>query len=64
VLTVCDSASERCPVFPGRAERVHWSFEDPSKARGTEDEQLAVFRRVRDRIATTLGAWLKDRLAE
>ena len=62
VLTVCDSASERCPLFPGRAERVHWSFEDPSKARGTEDEQLAVFRRVRDEIASTLGAWLKDRL--
>ena len=62
VLTVCDSANERCPVFPGRAQRVHWSFEDPSKARGTEEEQLAVFRRVRDEITRTLGTWLEERL--
>lgn len=50
VLTVCDNAAENCPVFPGRAERVHWSFEDPAHAAGTEEEVLAVFRRVRDEI--------------
>jgi len=61
VITVCDQASERCPVFGGRAARIHWSFEDPSAAVGTEEERVAVFRRVRDAIAARLGAWLADR---
>ena len=63
VITVCDSASERCPVFPGRAIRLHWSFEDPSAAAGTEEERLAVFRRVRDAIADRLRGWLAERTA-
>jgi arsenate reductase len=50
VITVCDDANEACPFFPGAANRLHWSFEDPSKAEGTEEERLAVFRSVRDRI--------------
>ena len=50
VITVCDDANESCPVFPGAAHRRHWSFEDPSKATGTEEEQLATYRRVRDAI--------------
>ena len=50
VITVCDTAAEACPVFPGAARRRHWSFEDPSKATGSESEQLAVYRRVRDEI--------------
>lgn len=50
VVTVCDDANEACPVFPGAQNRLHWSFEDPSKATGSEEEQLAVFRRVRDEI--------------
>jgi arsenate reductase len=62
VVTVCDSANERCPVFPRAGHRVHWSFEDPSAATGTEDEKLAVFRRVRDEITKTLGPWLAERL--
>ncbi len=54
VVTVCDRASERCPVFPGGATRLHWSFEDPSAATGDEEQRLAVFRRVRDQIAARL----------
>lgn len=50
VITVCDSANETCPVFPGARGRRHWSFDDPSRATGSEDEQLAVYRRVRDEI--------------
>lgn len=50
VITVCDSANETCPVFPGARNRRHWSFDDPSRATGSEDEQLAVYRRVRDEI--------------
>jgi arsenate reductase (thioredoxin) len=50
VITVCDQAAEVCPVFPGASKRKHWSFEDPSKATGSQEEQLAVYRRVRDEI--------------
>jgi arsenate reductase len=50
VITVCDQANETCPVFFGAKERLHWSFPDPSRAAGTEEEQLAVYRQVRDAI--------------
>jgi arsenate reductase len=50
VITVCDQANEGCPVFFGARERLHWSFPDPSRATGTEDQQLAVYRQVRDAI--------------
>ena len=50
VITVCDDANEACPFFAGGRVRDHWSFEDPSKATGTPDQQLAVYRRVRDEI--------------
>jgi arsenate reductase len=50
VITVCDDANEACPVFPGAKRRLHWSFEDPSAATGTEEDGLNVFRPVRDRI--------------
>jgi len=50
VLTVCDNAKETCPVFPGHGNRLHHSFEDPAATDGSEQERLAVFRRVRDQI--------------
>jgi arsenate reductase (thioredoxin) len=60
VITVCDDANEACPFFPGAANRLHWSFEDPSRAKGSEEEQLAVFRSVRDRIKDRVQAELVD----
>lgn len=46
VITVCDQARESCPVFPGAQESMHWGYDDPAAAMGTEEERLAVFRRV------------------
>ena len=56
VITVCDDANEACPFFPGAVSRLHWSFEDPSKAQGTEEERLAVYRSVRDQLRERIEA--------
>ena len=58
VITVCDQANEACPVFLGAKTRLHWSFPDPSQATGTEDEQLTVYRAVRDAIQARIEAEL------
>ena len=54
VITVCDSANESCPLFPGGTERIHWDFDDPTAATGTDEERLRVFRRVRDELQARL----------
>jgi arsenate reductase len=56
VVTVCDHAKETCPFFPGGRKTIHKGFEDPSSAEGSEEEKLAVFRRVRDEIRT----WVEE----
>jgi L-amino acid N-acyltransferase YncA/protein-tyrosine-phosphatase len=58
VITVCDNANERCPIFPARTARLHWSFEDPSAASGSEAERLRVFRRIRDEIRGRIEGFL------
>jgi arsenate reductase (thioredoxin) len=58
VVTVCDDAAENCPVWLGKGRRVHLGFPDPAKATGTEEEVLAVFRKVRDDIAARVGELL------
>ena len=50
VITVCDQANEACPIFPGARRRLHWSFEDPAQASGTEEERIRVFQSVRNAI--------------
>ena len=50
VITACDQANEACPVFFGARRRLHWSFPDPTKAQGTDEQQLGVYRQVRDAI--------------
>ncbi|HVR42647.1 MAG TPA: arsenate reductase ArsC [Thermoanaerobaculia bacterium] len=57
VITVCDRANESCPLFPGDTERIHWSFDDPSAASGSDQERLAVFRTVRDAIRQRLRSF-------
>jgi arsenate reductase len=58
VITVCDNARETCPVFPGSAERIHWSFDDPAAVQGDEELRLREFRRVRDEIRARLSDWM------
>ena len=60
VITVCDNANERCPIFPGNTERIHWSFDDPAAAEGDADTRLKVFRRVRDEIRERLRLFADD----
>ena len=50
VITVCDRARDACPTFPGDPKQIHWAFEDPAAATGTEAERYRIFRRVRDAI--------------
>jgi arsenate reductase (thioredoxin) len=58
VITVCDSANESCPVFPGVRRRRHWSIDDPSGATGSDEERLAAFRRARDELRGRIEAEL------
>jgi arsenate reductase len=58
VITVCDQAAEACPIFPGAAERIHWSFPDPAAVQGSEDERLDAFRAVRDSLYDQLRLWI------
>jgi arsenate reductase (thioredoxin) len=55
VVTFCDDANEACPVFPGAENRLHWSFRDPSRAQGSDEERLEVFRTVRDEIQARIS---------
>ena len=59
VITVCDETSgERCPVFPGITQRLHWGFPDPSRVQGNVDEKLAQVRKIRDMIRHRIETWV------
>lgn len=60
VVTVCDGARESCPTFPAAGQMLHWPFEDPAKAEGSDEEKLAVFRKVRDQIHARIRQYLDD----
>jgi arsenate reductase (thioredoxin) len=59
VITVCDHASQRCPVFPGPAKRIHWSIEDPVGF-GQEEAELDAFRTARDELQERLQAFIQQ----
>lgn len=61
VITVCGNADQACPVFPGQLNRHHWGFDDPAHATGSDEEKLAVFRRVRDEIHRVFTAYADGR---
>jgi len=60
VITVCDDAKEACPYYANAAHQIHWGFDDPAAATGTEDEQLAVYRRIRDEIRTQVEEFVRQ----
>jgi arsenate reductase len=64
VITVCGNADQACPMFPGQMNRHHWGFDDPAHATGTEEEQMQVFRRVRDEISRVFEAYATGRKDE
>lgn len=64
VITVCGNADQACPMFPGQLNRHHWGFDDPAHATGSEEEQLQVFRRVRDEIRRVFEAYAAGRKDE
>ncbi len=59
VVTVCDGAKDACPTFPDATRVQHWSFEDPAASTGSDDERLAVFRRIRDKIEGTIRNYIQ-----
>lgn len=61
VITVCDNAREACPAFPGAANQLHWGFDDPAHAPGTEEKKRRVFRRVRGEIENRIRLFLSAR---
>lgn len=59
VITVCDRARQACPVFPGEHASHHWGFEDPAAAEGTDEERLAVFRRILGEVSTRMRPFIE-----
>lgn len=55
IISVCSSADKKCPIFPGNVERLHWPFDDPAHAEGSEVERLTIFRHVRDAIKLAIN---------
>lgn len=64
VVTVCGNADQACPMFPGQMNRHHWGFDDPAHATGSDEEKMAVFRRVRDEIRLVFQAYADGRADE
>ena len=60
VITLCGDANEICPLYIGGVKRIHIGFDDPPKATGSEEEILAVYRRVRDEIRQQLGDYFRE----
>jgi arsenate reductase len=59
VITVCDETSaEKCPIFPGQAQRLHWGFPDPSALQGRDEEKLQAIRKIRDDIQAKVESWI------
>ena len=64
LITVCDETSaERCPIFPGVKERLHWSFPDPSKLKGSKEEKLEKLRIIRDSMVKKVNEFIDNKIS-
>ena len=61
IITVCNNAKDLCPVFPGKYQSIHWDIEDPVLAGGTEEEQHAMFREIREELEYLIRGFLKSK---
>ena len=61
VITVCDNAREACPTFPATTQSLHWSFDDPAEAQGSDEERMKVFARVRNEIDEKVAEFVRAR---
>ena len=59
VITVCDNANQQCPMFPGRAERIHWSIDDPAAVQGDDETRVTSFRQARDELRQRIKDFCK-----
>jgi arsenate reductase len=62
LITVCSRAEERCPIFPGMGQRLHWPFDDPAVVEGSDQEKLVAFRKVRDQIELKVRSWYQNQV--
>lgn len=60
LITVCDNAEKKCPIFPGMGARLHWPFEDPAAFQGTPEEKIKKFRSTRENIEARIKEWLSE----
>ena len=60
LITVCAKAEEKCPIFPGMGQRLHWAFDDPAAFQGSEEEKLEMFRSVRDEIEARVKEFIQS----
>jgi len=60
VITLCGDANDKCPMTPPQVRREHWGFDDPAKAKGTEEEVMTVFRRIRDEIEERIRQFAEE----
>jgi len=61
IITVCENAKESCPIFSGKAERLHWSFFDPAEALGYQEDILKAFKEVRDQISEKIQKYFLNK---
>ena len=60
MITLCGDANDKCPMTPPQVRREHWGFDDPAKAKGTEEEVMTVFRRIRDEIEERIRQFAEE----
>jgi len=64
VVTVCDNARQKCPIFPGKYKQIHWNLEDPAKVQGTDEEVMKAFGKTRDTIKQNVNNFIAENVVQ